>query len=58
MRTRRRTAVLWLVALASGLAVAGARVRAATPAVDAPAPPFVAVTDCAPAGAVSDVPKV
>ncbi len=44
MRTRRRTAVLWLVALASGLAVAGARVRAATPAVDAPAPPFVAQT--------------
>jgi len=42
MRTRRRTAVLWLVALACALA--GARARAATPAVDAPAPPFVAQT--------------
>jgi cytochrome c biogenesis protein CcmG/thiol:disulfide interchange protein DsbE len=42
MRTRRRTAVHWLVALACGLAGAGA--RAATPAVDAPAPPFVAQT--------------
>jgi peroxiredoxin len=44
MRTRRHVAVLWLAALACGLVAAAPRARAVAPAVDAPAPPFVAQT--------------